>query len=75
MSLKYPIPARLFLSQGGTIINSQITLSPAPEAKSYRVVSRETDNSLVAEVLEDGEGSSMNIHLDTCWVLVDVVIK
>ena len=74
MSLKYPIPARLFLSHGGTIINSRVTFSQNPEARSFRVISRES-NTLEIEVLEDGEGSNSFTHIDTCWVLVSVNIE
>jgi hypothetical protein len=62
----YPIPTRKFLNNGGNIMKTPILLSDSTDAVSYAVVKRE--NNLL--YLAIGE----RVHIDTCWVLANILV-
>lgn len=68
-TFKYNIPARVFMENGGNIMKATILLENNIQSYQYKVETR-AENILNLDL----NGFKQKIHLDMCWVIVDVII-
>jgi len=73
VTFNYPVPAKLYVKHGGNIMRSIIVKENYPKAEKFKVVTKESENSIVVESLETGEQSKC--HFDMCWVLAKVLVN
>jgi len=68
-TFKYSIPARVFMENGGNIMKATILLENNIQSYLYKVETR------VENILNlDLNGFKQKIHLDMCWVIVDIIL-
>jgi hypothetical protein len=73
VTFNYPVPAKLYVKHGGNIMRSTIVKENYPKAEKFKVITKESENSIVVESFETGEQSKC--HFDMCWVLAKVLVN
>jgi hypothetical protein len=68
-TFQMPIPARIFMENGGNIIKSTILLSNDLKSLPYTVKAK---NNNMLEIVNNGIEDKT--HIDMCWIIANVNI-
>jgi hypothetical protein len=66
----HPISVRLFLLNGGNVMTRKIVLSNDVMSELFTIKTRDGNKLL----LTNSHGDLIPIHIDMCWVLVEILI-
>jgi hypothetical protein len=70
-TFKHIIPARIFEQHGGNLIKNEVVLSNDIMSPKYTIITRDKN---ILDIMSKNSDHKTKIHLDMCWVVVNIVI-